>query len=480
MAPAYDGSISINTNIDQAGINTGTKAMNDAFTKMGGALKNILGQITAIVAGYVSLHYALSLVSQYNLWASSFGSQIFALNWAFQTLQGSIVNMLMTAFVPMIPTIILIINWLARLFQYITLIVGALFGLNQTIGNIARNGALASFDKINTLQDKFGPALSPPPLTIPQDLLDKVDALKKKVAELLAPLMAIWNQFLGPFGNWINTIAIPWLLTQLGKLADWAAVSPAYFDGLIGALVLVGFAIAAIFSPAAALILLFGLIIAMVILLVLGWGQLGNTINELVSIYFWILGKAIGIIATIIYELVSVYIWILLQAFDALGKAMGVLGNIFNVVWTGIRDFVKGIINDIIGFIETMVNSIIVGLDAVISGANSIGSLIPGYKPTSPIPPVNIPRLATGAVIPPNSAFLAILGDQHSGTNIEAPADLIRSIMAEEIARNTPNVNISFNGDLSSLARIMKPKIDFENVRVGNNLIKRTGQVPIS
>lgn len=44
----------------------------------------------------------------------------------------------------------------------------------------------------------------------------------------------------------------------------------------------------------------------------------------------------------------------------------------------------------------------------------------------------NIPYLAQGAVIPPNREFLAVLGDQTSGTNIEAPEDLIRKIVREE------------------------------------------------
>lgn len=34
---------------------------------------------------------------------------------------------------------------------------------------------------------------------------------------------------------------------------------------------------------------------------------------------------------------------------------------------------------------------------------------------------VALPRLAQGAVIPPNREFLAVLGDQKSGTNIETP-----------------------------------------------------------
>jgi len=77
--------------------------------------------------------------------------------------------------------------------------------------------------------------------------------------------------------------------------------------------------------------------------------------------------------------------------------------------------------------------------------------------------------LATGAVIPPNSEFLALLGDQRSGRNIEAPEDLIRQIMREEIADQ--NINISFGGTMGALIRTLKPYINKENRRVGNSLV---------
>ena len=43
-----------------------------------------------------------------------------------------------------------------------------------------------------------------------------------------------------------------------------------------------------------------------------------------------------------------------------------------------------------------------------------------------------IPYLAQGGVIPPNKEFMAVLGDQKSGNNIEAPESLIRKIVREE------------------------------------------------
>ena len=43
-----------------------------------------------------------------------------------------------------------------------------------------------------------------------------------------------------------------------------------------------------------------------------------------------------------------------------------------------------------------------------------------------------IPLLATGAVIPPNAPFTAVLGDQRNGRNLETPENLLRQIVREE------------------------------------------------
>ena len=56
---------------------------------------------------------------------------------------------------------------------------------------------------------------------------------------------------------------------------------------------------------------------------------------------------------------------------------------------------------------------------------------------------VHIPRLAQGAVIPANREFLAVLGDQKRGTNIEAPADLIRQIVREEVGQASGSTHVT-------------------------------------
>lgn len=53
-----------------------------------------------------------------------------------------------------------------------------------------------------------------------------------------------------------------------------------------------------------------------------------------------------------------------------------------------------------------------------------------------------------GAVIPPNKEFMAVLGDQKSGNNIEAPESLIRRIVREESGNgkgSTYNVTAQVN-----------------------------------
>ena len=84
--------------------------------------------------------------------------------------------------------------------------------------------------------------------------------------------------------------------------------------------------------------------------------------------------------------------------------------------------------------------------------------------------PFGIPMLATGAVIPPNAPFFAILGDQKHGTNIEAPLETIKQAVAEVNIDRPIDVHIHFDGDLAQLGRILQPVIEEETRRIGPSL----------
>lgn len=95
----------------------------------------------------------------------------------------------------------------------------------------------------------------------------------------------------------------------------------------------------------------------------------------------------------------------------------------------------EGAINGIISLFETMINWIVSGLNKISFDVPDWVPLIGGKKFGFNIAKVkfgrvSIPRLATGAVIPPNREFMAVLGDQKHGTNIEAPLETIQEAVA--------------------------------------------------
>ncbi len=120
----------------------------------------------------------------------------------------------------------------------------------------------------------------------------------------------------------------------------------------------------------------------------------------------------------------------------------GVFTQDWDMALEGLQNIWKGAWNSIISVLEGAINLIIKGLNWLISQMNKISFDVPSWVPEvggksiginiPSIPEAKIPRLARGAVIPPNREFMAVLGDQRSGNNLEAPEDLIRKIVREE------------------------------------------------
>lgn len=115
--------------------------------------------------------------------------------------------------------------------------------------------------------------------------------------------------------------------------------------------------------------------------------------------------------------------------------------------FNGIKAGIKRPINAIIGFINSMIDGVVSGMNWVIDALNRVSFTMPswmgGYHFGLNIARIeaadwHIPELARGAVIPPNAPFLAKLGDQKHGTNIEAPLDTIKQAMREAGGGNQP------------------------------------------
>lgn len=156
--------------------------------------------------------------------------------------------------------------------------------------------------------------------------------------------------------------------------------------------------------------------------------------------------------------------------------------------FVNLGEFVRGIFNGVIGFLNGLLSGLTSGINSVINAMNNISFSIPDWVPLfgGRSFGVNIPNvsglqiqpLATGAVIPPNAPFMAVVGDQRSGTNIEAPEALIRQIVREEVGgMGNQNITITFGGTMGELVRQLKPHIERENSRVGNTMLAQAVRV---
>lgn len=168
---------------------------------------------------------------------------------------------------------------------------------------------------------------------------------------------------------------------------------------------------------------------------------------------------------------------------SAWSSAWTALGNTVKKIWDGIVGTIKTAINSVISLVNGMISAVVGGVNAVIGVLNGFSFDVPEFAQGAlgtakigfnidPITAPQIPYLAQGAVIPANHEFLAVLGDQTNGTNVEAPLETIQEALAEVLAaQGGQDITIRFAGDLAQLVRLLNPYIDKENNRRGARLV---------
>lgn len=122
------------------------------------------------------------------------------------------------------------------------------------------------------------------------------------------------------------------------------------------------------------------------------------------------------------------------------------MGDNISGVWDSIVAGIKASVNTAIGFVNTMIAGAEGAINFLVDAINTLHWEIPDWVPLLggkefgfDVPHASFPRvpeLAQGAVIPPNSPFLAVLGDQPSGTNIEAPLSTIKDALLQAMAQS--------------------------------------------
>lgn len=440
---------------------------------------------------------------------------------AIAQLKGALLTLAQPLVQIIIPAFTALVKVLATVVSFIANIVSALFGttakesanaaksLNDQknaykgVGGAAKSASkqLASFDEINKLSGEGGggSGIILPDFSTAANFafLDKIADKLKKIGQDIVNLFKdvtgfIGNVFSGDWGaalgNIINFVSHARIL--LADLLDFVGyIFGAIIDTIIEKCGLAGTPVGDMLTGIkdivqGALGLISGILTGdlekmkqSVIQMLTGvktfvfgiwdWFKLGLT-----SLLDWLDGKTNGRFHEII-ELAKTYVSDVIDGVKQIfGGFIDFLTGVFTLdwekAWEGIKEIFRGIWNTIVGVLEAAVNLSIKGINWLISKLNSLQIKIPDWLGGGsfgfnirPIAELQIPRLAKGAIIPPNREFMAVLGDQKQGTNIEAPADLIRQIVREEINNfgGGEDITIKFTGDLAQLARVLSPEI---------------------
>lgn len=130
-------------------------------------------------------------------------------------------------------------------------------------------------------------------------------------------------------------------------------------------------------------------------------------------------------------------------AWNNVKKVFSTGGQIFSGIKEGLEKTFKTVVNKIIDGMNTIIKKPFDKLNDIITTLKGIKIAgIEPFKSFKTISVPQIPKLAQGAVIPASKPFLAMLGDQKSGNNIEAPESLIRQIVREESGGNNGKTTV--------------------------------------
>lgn len=463
------------------GFSDAVAGANDRMQKLLGRVEKLAKRVfifSMITAALRSMRTWLMEIVKSDQEASAAMAQ---LKGALLTLAQPLVQVIVPAFTLLVRVIAAVVTQIARLVAAISgkslsSAAASAKALNaQTkalkgTGKAAKDAgkSLASFDEINQLSSSSsggGGGASADSIAPDFSFMDEVDGRLKKIADavlLIGVGLAAWKLssvlpgMLGTVAGKLAGIA----LTVGGLILLWDGLSDAWNNGVDWANLIEILGGAA--TAALGLYLTFGKLGAGIGLIVAGAAMvvtafrdidqnglnLKNTLLMIAGIVstglgFWFLtGNVFPLvvagIAAILFAITTLagngeqLIGNLKQTFSGLVTFLDGLINLdIEKMLSGLKGMVSGALNTVLTIVGSVINLIIRGLNWLIEKINSISISIPRWVPEiggmswgPNIPLINewqIPQLAQGAVIPPNRKFLAVLGDQKSGTNIETP-----------------------------------------------------------
>lgn len=190
------------------------------------------------------------------------------------------------------------------------------------------------------------------------------------------------------------------------------------------------------------------------------WGSIKTVISTVLTAVRKIITTSWSTIKRVVITVVNGLKTGVLGAFvkmkNSLGTVMKSIKSIITTIWGGIWKAIKKVINTILSGIEGMCNGLIRGINFVIDALNKLSFDVPDWVPDiggetfgfnlTRLDQVSIPRLAQGRVLPANNPFVAIVGDQKHGTNVETPLatmiDAFNKALDQRGYTNMPSVQL--------------------------------------
>lgn len=480
-----------------AGLRNATEAAADSMKVFGQRLKSVVRSALVFTVITQALSKVRDWLKNVVMVNSDARESIAQLKGALLTLAQPIVSVIVPAFTLLVKVITAVVSQITRLVALISgksvkATANSAKALNKETsalkgtGNAAKKAAsqLAAFDEINQIStdtaNDAGGGASADAITPDFSYMDDISDRLKKIADavmLIAAGLALWkigSSLPGELGKILTKLG-GILIAVGGLILLWESLSDAWNNGvnwknllgsLAGTAALAG-GLALAFGKVGAGI---GLVTAGAAMIITAFkdicdngANLQNTLMLIAGIvatglgFFFLTGSVIPLVIAGIATVVTAVLALTGNLTEfARNLKDNILGGIiqfikgaftgdWNSAWDGVKKVFKGIWNSIVIIAESAVNAIIKGLNWLISKINTIKFTVPSWVPVvggksigghlSSLSEVHLPRLATGAVIPPNKEFLAVLGDQKSGTNIETPlstmVDAFKQAMAE-------------------------------------------------
>lgn len=323
-----------------------------------------------------------------------------------------------------------------------------------------------------------------------QPLLDNAAELLGKVADLLK---AIWENILQPFISWIISNILPAILPVIQTIWDTLKNLAGYIADMIsGVITILGGLIDFITGVLTGnwelafqgLQDIVGGFVETIRVTIEGGMQLISDIlntfvegwKALVNMFLHSIQKTVDIILGYIKENIVGKFNEIEVGFKNFNS--NVLQTWTNM-WNGLKEKVKEIFEDIKNVIKSAIDWISEKISSIKESFGNIKSTVsgffsgdsgnsarsysmrsiqspyaanPAYAALSSTP---IPRLATGAVIPANKEFLAVLGDQKHGTNVEAPLETIKQAQVESLLEVFSRLGLTGSSTGSDIAPII-------------------------